>query len=88
MRLSIKVDYETDADDGYPVQTILYGYVRIPEICIGQIEVSNSGEWDWVKDDDQDPLVTKFIEDMTQGQYAVFSAEITRQNQEYILNPY
>ena len=82
------MEYIVDCDDGYPVQDVLYGYVCIPDVCIGQIEVSNSGEWYWMKDEEEDPMITDFLENMTKIQYSIFSDEITRQNQEYILNRY
>ena len=85
---SIKMNYDVDGDDGYPAQPVLYGYVCIPDVCLGQIEVSNSGEWFWMEDEEEDPLITDFLENMTKRQYSIFSDEITRQNQEYILNPY
>ena len=88
MKLSIKIDYDFDGDDSYPIQQILYGYVCIPDVCIGQIEVSNSGEWFWMEDEERAPLVTQFLDTMTKEQYAIFEAEIKKQNQEYVLKHY
>jgi len=85
---SIKIKYDVDGDDGHPAQPVLYGYVFIPDVCIGQIEVSDSGEWFWMDDKEEDPLIIQFLDSLTKEQNAIFFEEIKRQNQEYILNPY